>query len=132
MRGAAAVEFALLLPLLLTLLCGIVEISVLLYDQAVIASASREAARAGIVLRTPKLSVAEIESVALGYAQGALIGFGTSAAPGVSVSQAQDPIFGAPLGVTVTYTYSGLALAGVWAAVAAPIQLSATTVMNHE
>ena len=63
--GVAAVEFALILPLLLALLFGMAEVSLLLYDQAVITNASREGARAGIVLKTPKLTTTEIEQVAL-------------------------------------------------------------------
>jgi hypothetical protein len=46
--GTAAVEFALVLPVLLLLLFGIVEMSLLQYDLLVIANASREAARFGI------------------------------------------------------------------------------------
>ena len=48
-KGAALVEFALVLPMLLLILFGIIEFSILLYDKAVITNASREAARAGIV-----------------------------------------------------------------------------------
>lgn len=46
--GTAVVEFALVLPILLLLLFGIVEMSLLQYDLLVIANASREAARSGI------------------------------------------------------------------------------------
>jgi len=48
-KGAALVEFALVLPMLVLILFGIIEFSILLYDKAVITNASREAARAGIV-----------------------------------------------------------------------------------
>jgi hypothetical protein len=48
-KGVAAIEFALVLPILLILLFGIVEFSLLLYDKAMITNASREGARAGIV-----------------------------------------------------------------------------------
>jgi Flp pilus assembly protein TadG len=48
-RGVAAIEFALVLPILLLLLIGIVEMSLLLYDKAMITNAAREGARAGIV-----------------------------------------------------------------------------------
>jgi Flp pilus assembly protein TadG len=43
--GAAAVEFAIIAPLFFVLLFGIIEFSALLYNQAVITNASREAAR---------------------------------------------------------------------------------------
>ena len=44
-RGVAAVEFALLLPLLLAIVFGIIEFGAILYNQAIITNASREAAR---------------------------------------------------------------------------------------
>ena len=63
-KGAAAVEFAIVLPLLLMLLFGIIEFSVILYDKAMITNASREGTRAGIVSRWPtKLTEAEIKTV---------------------------------------------------------------------
>jgi hypothetical protein len=48
-KGAALVEFAIVLPMLMLIIFGIIEFSLLLYDKAVITNASREAARAGIV-----------------------------------------------------------------------------------
>ena len=130
--GVAAVEFALVLPLLLALLFGMVEVSLLLYDQAVITNASREGARAGIVLKTPKLTPAEIEQVALNYSLNALVSLGAAAPPVVSVTQAADPVFATPLTVTVSYTYKGFGVIGLWTTLTAPIQLTATSVMNHE
>jgi Flp pilus assembly protein TadG len=44
-RGASAVEFALILPLLLAIVFGIIEFGAVLYNQAVITNASREGAR---------------------------------------------------------------------------------------
>jgi hypothetical protein len=48
-RGAAMIEFALVLPLLLIVLLGTVEFSFILYNKAMITNASREGARLGIV-----------------------------------------------------------------------------------
>ncbi len=48
-KGIAAVEFALILPMLLLVLFMIIEFSIILYDKAVITNASREGARMGIV-----------------------------------------------------------------------------------
>ena len=131
-RGIAALEFALILPLLLLLLGGMVEISLMLYDQAVLTNASREGARAGIVLRQPKPSAAEIETVALNYASGALVSLGAASAPAVTVDQAPDPIFATPLRVTVTYDFAGFAAVGILSALTGPVRLSASAVMNHE
>jgi len=48
-KGAAVVEFALILPILLLLLFGIIEFSFYMYDKAMLTNACREGARAGIV-----------------------------------------------------------------------------------
>ena len=45
--GAAAVEFAIVFPILIVLLFGMIEFGVMFYDKAVITNASREGARAG-------------------------------------------------------------------------------------
>lgn len=51
-RGAALVEFALVFPILLLLLMGIVEFGLLFYNKQVLTNASREGARAGIAYAT--------------------------------------------------------------------------------
>lgn len=48
-KGAAVVEFAVVLPILLLLVFGIIEFGFLLYNKAMLTNASREAARVGIV-----------------------------------------------------------------------------------
>ena len=48
-KGGSAVEFALVLPILVVILFGIIEFGFVLYDKAVITNASSEAARQGIV-----------------------------------------------------------------------------------
>jgi Flp pilus assembly protein TadG len=50
-KGAALVEFAIVLPLLLILVFGIIDFSILLYNKATITNASREGARTGILFR---------------------------------------------------------------------------------
>ena len=50
-KGAAIVEFAIILPLLLLLIFGMIEFSLLMYNKAMITNASREGARRGIVYR---------------------------------------------------------------------------------
>ena len=47
-RGAALVELAMVLPLLLLILVGIIELGLLFYNQQVLTNASREGARSGI------------------------------------------------------------------------------------
>lgn len=132
-EGAAVVEFALILPLLLLLLIGTLEVSLALYDKSVITNASREGARAGIVARNPKLSDADIRQVVLGYTSGALIHFGPStAAPVVNVVQSAVGTEPRTLGVTVTYTFEGIGLGSLFSSWGQPWVLTSSTVMVHE
>jgi hypothetical protein len=75
-KGAAAVEFAIILPLLLLLIFGIIEFGLFLFNRHVITNAVREAARAGIVVRIPRLSNEDIETIARKYCQQYLVTFG--------------------------------------------------------
>ncbi|MEY4733975.1 MAG: hypothetical protein RLZZ464_2041 [Pseudomonadota bacterium] len=131
-RGAAAVEFALILPILLMVLLGIIEMSLALYDKAILTNASREGARAGIVLSSPKMSDAQISAVVLNYTNGALISLGTTTAPTVTVVQSNPASFPNPLRVTVSYTYKGLGVGTLLGALGAPIVLTGSTSMVNE
>ena len=73
---------ALILPLLLILLFGIIEFSIILYDKAMITNASREGARTGILYRADPQTgeydprdLAEIQAVVNNYLQNYLINF---------------------------------------------------------
>lgn len=128
--GAAAIEFALVLPLLLLLVFSIIEFSVALYDKAVITNAAREAARAGVVVRTTRLTEDQVETIAMNYMNDRLISFG-SGAPSVTANNSNG-VSGANLTVTVNYTYEGLGLGPLLSAITGPINLSATTIMINE
>jgi Flp pilus assembly protein TadG len=130
--GSALVEFGLVLPLLLLLLLGIVEFSVALFDKAMITNASREAARAGIVYKSPPLTPAQVSAVASNYLQNALVTFGSANTPQVTVSQTSGTSSGDPLTVTVSYTYAGLALGPLISPLTGSMQLAATTTMLYE
>lgn len=130
--GATAVEFALILPLLLLVVDGVMEFSIVMYDKVVITHAAREAVRAGVVLRTPKLSNAEISAVAQSYCASYLVSFGANTTPIVVVNQAADPAFQTPLEVTVSYTYRSLLVASVLRAVNLPIVISSRALGMNE
>jgi Flp pilus assembly pilin Flp len=76
-KGATVVEFAIILPLLLLLIFGIIEFGLFLFNRHVITNAVREAARAGIVVRIPRLSNEKIETIARNYCEQYLVTFGT-------------------------------------------------------
>ncbi|MBR7960357.1 pilus assembly protein [Burkholderia vietnamiensis] len=131
-RGVVSLEFALMLPFLLMVLIGIIDVSLLLCDKAVITNASREAARAGVVLRVPMLTTIQIANVALGYTQNSLVSGGAATPPTVTVTQANGTTSGSALTVTVTYTYSGMVLGTALSALTGPVTISASSVMRYE
>ncbi len=131
-RGVVALEFVLVFPFLMMVLFGIIDTSLLLCDKAVLINASREAARAGVVVRVPQLSPAQITTVAQNYMQNRLLTGGTATTPTVTVNQSSGTSSGNPLTVTVTYTYQGLVLGSAFSALTGPVTLTASTVMNYE
>lgn len=130
--GAAVVEFALILPILLALLVGGIDASLALYDKAVITNASREGARAGIVARNPQLTDAQITQVVNQYTQSALVSLGSNPAlPTVHIQKGNlggDPT----LQVTVSYTFEGMGLGSLFQSLGSPWVLQASTVMVYE
>ena len=126
--GAMAVEFALLLPMLVTLVAGTIEFGFALYSQEVITNASREAARAGIVIGDPRPTEGEITNVALTY----LTNFGMSCATScISITGAQGDS-GNDLTVSVDLPYRFVMLPGIIDNFVDEITLRATTTMKHE
>ena len=130
-RGAAAIEFALVLPVLVLLLLGIIEFSVALYDKAVITNASREGARAGIVFRDPPMTDGEINNVVTSYCQNRMITFGSATQVTTTVLR-EGTSSGDDLTVRVQYQYQFLAVPKFVVGLASGIQLGAQTVMRME
>lgn len=126
-RGVAAVEFALVLPLLLILMFGIVEFGLAWYSKQVLTNASREGARAGIVWQDPKMTDSEITAVVQNY----LTQSGFTQPVTVTVTGAGGAS-GDPLTVKVSENYSFNVLPGFVAAVTGQITIESTTVMRHE
>jgi len=130
-RGASAVEFAIILPILVLLVFGIMEFSVALYDKAMITNASREAARAGIVYRVPPVTDGEISNIVDNYLGSSLITFGTPVAASTAVTRTgYNP--GDELRVMVNYTYTFLIIPGFIASLSGGIPMVAETVMRME
>ncbi|NLZ16754.1 MAG: pilus assembly protein [Desulfobulbaceae bacterium] len=75
-QGASAVEFALVLPILVFLTFAIIEFGILLFDKAVITNASREGARNAIVFNanadgSPNyLTESDIKKIVIDYTKG--------------------------------------------------------------
>lgn len=100
-RGAAATEFALLLPVFLLILFGIIEFGMIMYGREVVTNAAREGARAGIVQGPPKRTAGNITTIANNYLTG------------TGINQAD-----------VTFTPAGVGLAS-------PNTLTVTAVYNY-
>jgi Flp pilus assembly protein TadG len=141
-KGAAMVEFAIVLPLLLLIVFGIIEFGIIFYDQQVITNASREGARYGIVSQTPRVTQAQIRQRVKDYCFNNLITFGSTnrtpvdadidttakIAPGFPIDD---------LRVTVRWNYQFLVIQAIGSAFfgGSPdtgIPLSATSLMKYE
>jgi len=72
-RGVAAVEFAMLLPMLAILIFGTIDLACLVYNKQILTNAAREGARAAIARPEDKDNA---EKVILNYCNGRLINFG--------------------------------------------------------
>ena len=137
-RGAALVEFTLIIPLLLLFLFGLIEFSIILYDKAVVTNASREVARAWITYRDDanKYNTASLQAIVDTYTVDRLISFGpenltmTTDPPGST-----GPIGfsrGDNLKVTLEYEYDFLLLPGLAQSLLPTLTLKADTIMRAE
>jgi Flp pilus assembly protein TadG len=130
--GLAALEFAIVLPVLILILFGIIEFGLLLFNKQVITNASREGARSGIVNQFPRMSNTEIASIVNSYCQDYLVSFGSTSSPSVSISRTGTE-FQDDLIVTVSYQYDFLVLPDLpYLSLPGQINLSAHTVMKYE
>jgi Flp pilus assembly protein TadG len=133
-KGAAVVEFAIVLPILLLLIFGIIEFGILIYNKQVLTNASREGARAGIVYidgtsRVPAGNASNsdtIKGIVNDYANDYLITFGSSTPLNTDVEFPEGQATGDPLIVTVSYGYSFILFP------VTDYQITARTVMKYE
>ena len=106
-RGAAAVELAICLPILILLVCGSIEFGLLFYNEQVITNASREGVRAGI---TGTVNT-DIKNIVKNYCSGKLINLNGSSGSSELETDAvtvSGPDVNDDLTVSVTYDYNFL------------------------
>ena len=129
-KGATAVEFAIVLSLLITLIFGIIEFGLFMFNRQVITNAAREGARAGIIARPVRLSNDEIKAVVVNYGAQYLITFGDDVLTDDDiVIPARCTTFQCDLEVQVNYVYDFLFLSNLGIG---PLNLRATSVMKME
>lgn len=101
-RGAVAVEFAILVPFLLLLVIGIVELSHEYNVKITLTQAAREAARTMAVTNSPSAAQAQAVKAAVGLSPALTASNVSVSATGTGGSCSS----GAEANATVTYTYS--------------------------
>jgi len=125
--GAAAVEFALVLPLFLALLFGIVEFGLVMHAKGIITQASREGARFGVLYSLNPRSQDDIKGHVYQYLLYA--GFTHIAPDNITVTAADS---GTAWSVKVDYPYQFTVLPDFISGLVGEITLSADTVMRRE
>lgn len=141
-KGAAIVEFALIVPLLLLLIFGMIEFGILLYNQHMLTNASREGARRGIVSAGEtgaRITKAEISEVINAYCENRLITFGENNAPvikcylnGEERDAMDDAEFGDTLAVSASFNYDFLLVPALMEGFVEVMGLSAQATMKYE
>lgn len=122
--GQSLVELAIILPVLILILVGIMDLGRVFYAQIVITNAAREGARYGSMY---PMDIAGIKARAIAEAQGA----GIQISPNdVQVSGTVTP--GEPLTVTVTYRFAAITtlISSFWGGGNLPLQGQATMVIQ--
>lgn len=136
MAGVAAVEFALVVPLLLVVLFGIIDFGFMLYDKAMLTNAAREGARAGIVLRETRLTLDEVRDRALEYCEGNMIRLGSGGSAECTATATRDGTTSleSKLTVSVNYAYDGpiVTLIGLIGGSLELGTMTSTAVMKYE
>ena len=128
-RGAVAAEFALLLPVLLTILFGTIEFGMIMYSRELITNASREGARAGIVQVSPKPTAGAITTIATTY----LTGTGINPADVTISVTGAGGARPATLTVAATYNYPWLIpYIPTLLSLPSPLPLTGRAIMRHE
>lgn len=110
--GATIVEFAVILPLLILMVFGIIEFSLIFYNKAIITNSAREGARAGVVWgpeldgKSYRLTKEKIEEIAGNYLGNYIITFGTPGPIVISSEPCKGESTTDEVTVTIQYTHS--------------------------
>ena len=124
-KGSAAVEFAIVLQLLVLLVFGTIEFGLMFYNKQVLTNASREAVRAAIT----GVAVSEVKQIVLDYCNGKL--FSLNGSVNLSASDIDvSPLDGNDQSVAVSFDYYFLFSQAI--GIINPIKVSGRTIMRME
>lgn len=136
-KGAAAVEFAIVLPMLLLFIFGSIEFSLLAFNKQVMTNAVRNGCRTGVIMRVaPRIVLTEdqlIKDETRDLAQNFLVTFGndTFDSSDVTITR-EDPLnlsFGSDLTIEANFSYDFLFLSTIGIG---PINLKSVSTMKME
>jgi len=137
-RGQSMVEFALVVPIFLVIVLGIVDFGMALRAYVTIENAAREGARYGVVDCDSTADVTEIKNKVVDMS-GGLLEAADVAVDADSVSSGNQnctsslPAAGGTITVTATHTYNMITpLGNLVTSLSGPITLSASTTMRTE
>ena len=140
--GVSAVEFAIVLPLFVVLIFGIIEFGVIMYNKAIITNASREGARFAILFDSVVHTDLHIENRVKEHLNfdpndnsSILINLGGASAP-PSILVLPTPVSKrlrrSPISVTVTYPYDFMVVPNFLPGLPQTLTLSGITTMRME
>ncbi len=133
-RGTAAVEFAILLPVLCALILGMIDYGYFFFLNSTAVNAAREGARAGVVVTTTATAAQDVAvTVATNYLAAANIDVGTSCLNCATVSATYDDSDPDDETIEVTVTIDPFTpLTGFLPASAMPSRATHTSTMRGE
>jgi Flp pilus assembly protein TadG len=126
-RGASAPEFALAAPIIVMLLFGMLEFGMFIYSNGLVANASREGARFGVIYSSPRKTQGEIRTKVEEYLQKA----GLTDPATINITGAQGST-GSSLSVDVNYQYNFQVLPNFVEGFIGPIAVNANSTMVME
>lgn len=127
-EGVQAVEMALVLPIFLTLVFGIIDFGFAIFTKEVMVNASREGARQGIRFVTPMLTDTDIATIT----KDALTKGNLDASKATVVVTNAGGGFGTDLTVNLQYAHNFFVISSLIPGISNPITLNSTTVMSNE
>lgn len=139
--GAAAVEFALVFPLIVATLIVFIDLIFVMHNYAVLTNAAREGARRGIVYNKPRPPYSEIEAKVTAYASSNVTGYDASkltvaaTTTNAACTTTSCSCIATNDYLTVKATYNGGAsnvMYGIYKVAMGNIQLTASTTMRCE